>query len=134
MAVEIPQLGNGAAITFKGGTGADVIGNIISFNWSGISRPSTFAPHMGSTAGAKRLFTAYYDPGSLECTFQLDAGVEWAEVVVNAAETIIITFNDTSLYSCSGAATEFGFSADLDGVIEGTVTLEFSDSITITGG
>ena len=62
-----PDLGTGAILTFAG-----ITVNLTSIGMSGISREAIDTTHLGSSVAKSYLPSDLYEPGSLECEFQVD--------------------------------------------------------------
>ena len=62
-----PDLGTGVVLTFAG-----ITVNLTNIGMSGISREAIDTTHLGSSGAKSYLPSDLYEPGSLECEFQVD--------------------------------------------------------------
>ena len=133
MATPQPSIANGAVITFKGGEGATILARLLSWTWNGPTRVITPADQMDDSTPVTKLVSNNYDPGSLDVTYQFDGALNAETVIVAALETTFkfqfpgSTPND---WTVDGAAESISFSGALNGVIEGSVTIQLSGALT----
>lgn len=124
------QIATGATVTF--GTSA-FSASITDFAWSGVSRPSIDASHLGSTAGTF-LPGGVLDPGELTLEIHSEGGASLPPTA-GAAETITLEFADGSSLAASGFVTNWDpASGSVDELVTGSLTIKFSGAITADDG
>lgn len=124
------QIATGATVTF--GTSA-FTANITDFAWSGVSRPSVNADHLGSTAGTF-LPGGVVDPGELTLEIHSEGGDNLPPTDA-AAETITLEFADGSSLAASGFITNWDpASGSTDELVTGSITIKFTGAITADDG
>jgi hypothetical protein len=120
-------VGTGTTITFDTGFFAE----ILSVNWSGITRPSIDTSHMGTATAMTYTPGSLFDPGELqvEIAFVPGTAPPWDSV----AETCTVTWPDagTATWAASGFMTEFEVSGALEERLTATGTVKLSGDITI---
>lgn len=122
------EVGTGTAITFDSGFFAE----IISVNWTGISRPVIETSHMGTTNAMTFTPGNLYDPGELSVEMAFAPGT--APPYDSAAETCTVTYPDTGAATWAAEAfmSEFETTGTLEERMTATATLKYSGVITIT--
>jgi len=126
--------GTGATITF--GT-SSWSANILSIDWSGLSRDSIETTHLGTTAAKTFIPEDLYDSGEVSLDFQFD--VDDFPPIDQAAETITITAPLSSSGSTAGKWAATGFMTDFSfnvttgaELMSGSATVKFTGAITPT--
>lgn len=122
------DVGTGTAITFDSGFFAE----ILSVNWSGISRESIDTSHMGTTGGMTFTPGDLYDPGELQVEMAFVPGT--SPPYDGAAETCTVTWPDAgaATWAASGFMTGFEVTGPLEERMTATGTVKLSGNITIT--
>ena len=124
------DLGTGTILTFGG-----ITMEITSLSMSGISRESIETTHLGSTPTKTFIPGDLYDPGSIECEFQLDttAPVSTMDIeTIMAASSSSWTIAVGSLATWTGSnafATDFSWNLPLEELATGSFTLKISGDI-----
>ena len=126
------DVGFGTAITFQSGFFAE----IISVAWGGISRESVETTNMATTNATKTFMPSdIYDPGELTVEMAMDTdALDAPPPITAAAETVTVTFPDTSSWACSGFMTGFDVDIPMEDRITGTATLKLSGDFTVVTG
>ena len=131
-----PDIGTGAQIDFDtssyGYSGEGV--ELLSLNWSGLSRESIEFTHMETTSPGGRIFkpSDLYDPGTIDVEWHFNADLDPPAMTETVAETITITFDDGTTWVADGFMTDFSFSAPLEDKMVASATLKVTGDITIT--
>ena len=125
-----PDLGTGTILLFN-----NITMHLTSVSMSGISRESIETTHLGSTPTKTFISGDLYDPGSIECEFQLDTT---APVTTMAIATIMgavssswsIAVGSLATWSGSNAfATDFSWNLPLEELATGSFTLKVTGDI-----
>ena len=133
------DIGTGAALTFASG----LFANIMSMNWSGISRPAIKTSHLGTTSADSFIPGDRYDPGALalELQFQPDSLGPTALITqLNAGSTAItVTFPIPSGRTAGATMVGTGFLQDIDPIsvpdealMTMSATLKYTGTVTMT--
>jgi len=124
-------IGHGTVITWETG----LFGNILDFDWSGISRAAIDSTHMGSGDVKTFLPGGTYDPGTLNATVQFntstttDAGALTIDALMtNVAQSCTVDFQ-TAAYNGSAFITDMGIASGDEDIITQSITLKFSGAI-----
>ena len=124
-------VGTGATLTF---TGVGV--NLTSISMSGMSRESVETSHLGTTGGRTYLEGDLYDPGTIECEFQMDdapngkvADVE-ALLQLPAAAFTVQMDSGQGKWTGTAFATDLNWNFPLEELATGTLTLKVTGNIT----
>ena len=122
------EVGTGTSITFDTGFFAE----ILSVNWSGISRAVIDTTHMGTTTAMTYTPGDLIDPGELqvEIAFAPGTAPPWDSV----AETVTVTWPDAgaATWAASGFMSGFEATGTIEERMTATGTLKLSGDITIT--
>ena len=125
------DVGYGSTIAFSGHPFAE----ILSIEWSGISREAIETSHMGTTGTTTnaKTFIAHdlYDGGDItvECNLD-DAAIAWLPTAAAATTTLTFAGSD-STWAASCFATNVDVSVPLDDKMTITVTLKVAGEITV---
>lgn len=139
------DIGTGMTVVF--GT-SGFTGELISFNWSGISRPSVDTSHMGTAApGANKFGNRTSIPGDLsdpgEAVLEIHLHTEQLDVTQRppidlVEETITFTFPKAAgdaaaaKWAAQGYVTDMDVVTGLDEKLMATVTVKFTGEVEIT--
>ena len=125
------QVGTGATLTFSG-----VVVNLTSIAMTGMSRESIETTHLGTSGARTFLEGDLYDPGSIECEFQLDdapnasaADVEAFLQLANANFTVKMATSQGQ-WTGNAFATDVSWNLPLEELATGTLTLKIVGDIT----
>ena len=140
MAGATVDIGTGTTIGF--GT-SSWTSELLSIDWSGISREAIETSQMATAAaGANKFGNRTYvpgqlsDPGELTCEFHLDPDKE--PPIDQPAETITVTFplvsgdSTAANWACSGFATGFSASIPLEDKMTATMTIKLTGNVSQT--
>ncbi len=119
------DVGTGSTITFSSGFMAEI--NNISH--SGISRESVDTSHMGTTTARTFIPGDLFDPG--EITVELNFNTNVKPPILEAAETVTVTFPTSDTWAASGFMTSFEYDDPFEGKMTATATIKFSGDITV---
>lgn len=121
-------IGTGATVTYQSGLFAE----ILSLEWTGITRDTFETTHMGTTGGKTYGFGSLYDPGelSVELAFDNPDG-GWITAIAAAAETTTVTVSNGNTWAASGAMSEFEWSAPLEDRMVATATIKLSGNVSL---
>jgi len=139
-----------AGFTVDVGTGITVVATtsswtaeLLSVDWSGITRPGLETTHMATAAaGAGKFGNATYipgdisQPGTLSLTHHLNPDTTVPIDLV--AETWTLTWPKAAgdataaTWAASGFATDYSTSAAIDEVMEATLVIQLTGNVTIT--
>lgn len=119
--------GFGTTITFSSGYFAE----IISVDGPDLSRESIDTTHMGTTSGLMTFIPSdLVDNGSLSVEMAYVAAT--APPISSAAETVTITYPDSSTCAFSGFLTSFSPSIPIDDRMTASAEIKVSGAITRT--
>lgn len=122
-------IGTGATVTFQTGLFAE----ILSANWTGLTREAVPSSHMGTTGGMTFIPTSLYDPGQLEVELILDnPNGGWVTAIAANGETVTLTFSNSDTWAASMFMSNFELSVPLEDRMTATATLKATGSITVT--
>ncbi len=121
-------IGTGAAVTYQSGLFAE----ILSLEWTGITRDVYETTHMGTTGGKTYGDGNLYDPGelSVELAFDNPDG-GWITAMLANPETTTVTVSNGNTWAASGFMSEFEWSAPLEDRMVATATIKLSGGITL---
>ena len=112
-------------------------GDLLSINWSGITRESVETTDLGTTGGRTFISGDLYDPGDVEFTFNYDP--DDRPPFDGVAETWTITYpvavggSTGAIHAATGFVTSFTpGQAEVDAVMTASITVKFSSNITFT--
>lgn len=121
------DIGTGTAIVF-GTSGFNAA--ITGVNVDGVTRPAIDTTHLGTTTARTFVPGDLIDAGTISLDIQFDP--ELAIPAKTAAETITITWPDTSTWAFSGFVTNYTGEAGDEELMTGTVQIKVTGDITIT--
>lgn len=120
------EISTGTTITFQTGFCAE----ITAVNFGGMSRPVIDLAHMGSTDVRAQAIGKLYMPGAL--TVELLFDPDTAPPIAEDAESVTVTFPDSTTWVGTGALTDFSWGAPLEDKMTASATLSFTGAITVT--
>lgn len=121
-----PDLGAGTTVTFSSG----YVSKALSLDWSGVTREAVATTTLDTTGGKTFIPSDTYDPGTLEGSMQLNTAN--SPPITGAAETVTLTFPDTSTWAASGFMTDVSAGLEPEGVMTIDFTIKLSGDITFT--
>jgi len=136
------DIGTGTTIVFA--TSA-FTADLLSVDWSGITRESVETSHMGTAAAASgKMANKTFIPGDLtdpgEISIEIHFNPEDEPPIDAAAEIITITWPLTSLqataatWAATGFMTDFVITDPLEDKMTATATIKLSGEVTLTVG
>ena len=126
-----PDLGTGGILTFTG-----ITVNLTSISMSGVSRDSIDTTHLGTATPARTFLpTDLYDPGSIECEFQVDTtGPVTTQQIATFMTTGVaawsIAIGAIGTWSGNGFVTDFSQEFPTEELATGSFTLKCTGAIT----
>ena len=123
MAVDI-----GTGITIVFGT-SGFSAEIVDVTPPGFSRDSVDTSHQGTTGAHSHMPTDLYESG--ECSFDIHFEPGTNPPIDAAAETITMTFPDSTTWTFTGFMTAYEPSAPLEDKMTGSVTVKASGTVVI---
>lgn len=125
-----PDLGTGTILTF-----ANITMDLTSVAMTGISRPSIETTHLGSTPTQTFIPGDLYDPGSIECEFEVDTTspvttMDIETIMVASSGSWTIAVGALATWSGSNAfATDFSWNLPTEELATGSFTLKITGDI-----
>ena len=145
MGTRTADVGTGSTITLATSAWESQV-EILSMEWSGISRESLETTHLATAAATSTEFGtrtfipgAMQDPGEITFEFNFDPNLTKHPINESASpELLTVSFNNTAGTSATWAGlafcTDYSMSVPLEGIMTGSATFKFTDEITMTAG
>jgi len=127
--------GNGTGTSVAFGT-SSFAANVTGIAIDGVERPAIPTSHLGTTTSATFIPGDIVDEGTVTLDIQYDPDVEPPKK--GAAETVTITFpllgggSTAASRAFSAFVTSFDAGVEIDGLINGSVTVKVSGNVTVT--
>ena len=130
MAGQVSDLGTGTILLFS-----NITVDLTSVAMTGISRPSIETTHLGSTPTQTFIPGDLYDPGSIECEFQVDTtapvtNMDIETLMVAGSSSWSIAVGSLATWSGSNAfVTDFSWNLPTEELATGSFTLKITGDI-----
>ncbi len=131
MAAQATDVGTASTVTFGTSSWSFEMNDL---SWSGMERNFIDSSHLGTTVARTFLLGDLYDPGALTIQGHLDTNATGNPILVNALETVTLTFPNTETYSGSGGLQSHEISVPLEDKMTVTAVVKFSGAITFSVG
>ena len=126
MAAGDTAIGTGATMTFATSAGMDSW-ELLSVEYSGVSRPSIRGDYMG-IAAAKKYPGDIIDWGQLRLSFNLTGNER--PPIADAVQLLTITLPAADVWTMNGFMTDFEFSVPMEDVMTCECTFEIDGTLT----
>jgi len=125
--------GHGTSLSIGGTT----VGNIVSISGPDQSRDNIDISTMDSSSKWREYIPGMIDAGELTVEVNYDGTASGdanflSQQITATAQTCLITFPDTSSFSCSGFITGLGYAIPFDDKVSQSVTLKLTGTPTYT--
>lgn len=116
----VPKIGTGTTLTYLSASH-----EILTLDVGGMANVAINTSHMGTTSAHTFIPGNLYDPGEVTIEIQHDAA-EQPKILAASANTLVITFSDSSTMTGSCFVTAWDINATNEGLNTATVTLKAS--------